>query len=121
MLKTLSLSHVNYRHRLGIVHRCIGFIKKQQGLSDDSFDAFLEALKHFKDTVGDKSHYVAQMCSNLGAYHIAKKEYETARCVCNWNVAIFLFLPLSSDPAKPPRPSPPLLPSLAFFIFLPEK
>jgi len=68
-------------HSLGIVHRCIGFVKKQQGLADDSFNAYLEAMRHFKDTVGEKSHYVAQMCSNLGASHMAKGEYETARYI----------------------------------------
>ncbi|KAL2131080.1 hypothetical protein VTI74DRAFT_5576 [Chaetomium olivicolor] len=73
-------SSKGHSFQLGIVHRCIGFVKRQQGLADDSFDAYLKAIRHFKDTVGDKSHYVAQMCSNLGAYHMNKKEYETARC-----------------------------------------
>ena len=65
--------------RLGIVYRCIGFVKKQQGLADDSFSAYLKAMGHFKDAMGDKTHYVAHMCSNLAAYHIARREYETAR------------------------------------------
>ncbi|KAK0615089.1 hypothetical protein B0T17DRAFT_646451 [Bombardia bombarda] len=63
---------------LGIIHRCIAFVRKHQGLAKESFDAYLEAMRHFRGTVGDKSHYVAQMCSNLGAYHMTKKEYETA-------------------------------------------
>ncbi|KAK3364321.1 hypothetical protein B0T25DRAFT_598284, partial [Lasiosphaeria hispida] len=71
-------SSEGHSFQLGIIHRCIGFIKRQQGLVEDSFYSYLEAIKHFKDTVGDKSHYVAQMCSNLGAHHTDKQEYETA-------------------------------------------
>ncbi|KAK0721254.1 hypothetical protein B0T21DRAFT_414450 [Apiosordaria backusii] len=64
--------------QLGIVHRCIAFVKRQQGLSEESSDACFKALQYFQQTVGNKSHYVAHMCSNLGNYHLEKREYETA-------------------------------------------
>ena len=65
--------------RLGIIHRCVGFVKKQQALKEESFNAYLSALKNFRVAVGNKSSYVSQVCSHLGAYHAERKEYETAR------------------------------------------
>ncbi|KAF2810715.1 uncharacterized protein BDZ99DRAFT_287606 [Mytilinidion resinicola] len=64
-------SHSNETHAfaLGITYRCLGYVKRKQGLQDESKDAWLHALEHFKSTVGDKSHYTSQCCRNLGIYH----------------------------------------------------
>lgn len=65
--------------RLGCVYRCLGYICVRQGQAEKSFLAYQLALKHFKETVGDKSHYTSQICSNLGAYHVRLGQFETAR------------------------------------------
>lgn len=64
--------------QLGIVHRCLAFVKRKQGLLDEAFGNCFEALQNFRKTVGSKSHYVAHMCSILGSYHMEKIQYETA-------------------------------------------
>ncbi|KAI0451934.1 hypothetical protein F5B21DRAFT_357830 [Xylaria acuta] len=78
-----SHSHENHSFRLGTISRCLGYIRKGQGLEQQRYTAYLEALSHFKKTVGDKSHYMSQICSSLGAYHTEKNEFEPARLYFN--------------------------------------
>ena len=63
---------------MGITFRVLGYIKKKQGYLEESRDAYLSALKHFKECVGEKSHYTSQCCRNLGFYHLDNGNYETA-------------------------------------------